>query len=54
MNAVLNVMKAVPTAKALFLLNDGHDRCGDVLSDYSLRQLSQVSNRTERGQVYHG
>ena len=52
LKAVLQVMQAVPFSRALMLLNDGHDKCGDVLAQYSLNQLSAVRSRIETGHVH--
>ena len=52
LDVVLAAMQAAPGTRATFLLNDENDRCGDVLSEYSLRQLSTVADRIERGRVF--
>jgi hypothetical protein len=54
LDAIGKAMQAAPSTTALFLRNDGHDKCGDVLSQYSLQQLDGVASRVERGDVYHG
>jgi hypothetical protein len=50
---VVAVMAAVPQTTALILDNDGPDRCGKELGEYSQRQMSAVGRRVELGRFYH-
>lgn len=53
--AVAAAMQAAPATRALLLQHDGHDKCGDVLAEYSLRnELRAVTGRVERGHVHQG
>ena len=52
LDAVERAMEQAPGTRALILLHDGPDRCGDVLSEYSLRQLHAVAVRCDRGEVH--
>jgi hypothetical protein len=52
-NVVVSVMSAAPQTTALILDNDGHDRCGKELGEYTQRQMSAVRGRVELGRVHH-
>jgi hypothetical protein len=46
-------MAAVPQTTALILDNDGPDRCGKELGEYTERQMGAVRNRVELGRFHH-
>lgn len=48
-NVVVSVMQAAPQTTALILENDGHDRCGKTLGEYTQRQMNAVRGRVELG-----
>ena len=45
---------AAPQTTALILDNDGHDRCGKELGEYTERQMSAVRGRVELGHFHQG
>ncbi|HEY7141958.1 MAG TPA: fibronectin type III domain-containing protein [Methylomirabilota bacterium] len=51
-DVVVSVMSAAPQTTALILDNDGPDRCGKELGEYTQRQMSAVRNRVELGRFY--
>jgi hypothetical protein len=53
-DVVVSVMSAAPQTTALILENDGHDRCGKELGEYTQRQMNAVRGRVELGRVHHG
>ena len=53
-DVVVSVMSAAPETTALILENDGHDRCGKELGEYTERQMSAVRGRVELGHVHRG
>ena len=46
-------MSAVPQTTALILDNDGPDRCGKELGEYTQRQMNAVRDRVELGRFHH-
>jgi hypothetical protein len=52
-DAVVAVMSAVPQTTALILDNDGPDRCGKELGEYTQRQMNAVRDRVELGRFHH-
>jgi len=52
-DVVVRVMAAVPQTTALILDNDGPDRCGKELGEYTERQIGAVRNRVELGRFHH-
>lgn len=51
-DVVGSVMAATPQTTAVILDNDGPDRCGKTLGEYTERQLSAVRARVELGHYY--
>jgi len=52
-DAVVSVMSAVPQTTALILDNDGPDRCGKELGEYTERRMNAVRGRVELGRFHH-
>jgi len=53
-DVVVSAMSAAPQTTALILDNDGPDRCGKELGEYTQRQMSAVGGRVELGRFHHG
>ena len=52
-DVVVSAMSAAPQTTALILDNDGPDRCGKELGEYTQRQMSAVGGRVELGRFHH-
>ncbi len=52
-DAVLAAMTAAPQTTALILDNDGPDRCGKELGEYTQRQMRNAAGRVELGRFHH-
>ena len=51
-NVVVSAMQAAPQTTAVILENDGHDRCGKTLGEYTQRQMNAVRGRVELGHFF--
>ena len=49
---VVSVMSDAPQTTALILENDGHDRCGKTLGEYTQREMNAVRGRVELGHFF--